>query len=84
MQWVNPLTLFQLIAVATVEDTSDMQREGLMQPALLALPQSPDQLANILFAQPARLIPIHKDVFDAFGANMILRRMFVVDNGSAA
>jgi len=73
-----------LIAVATVEDTSDMQCEDLLQPALLALPQSPDQLAVMLFAPPACLIPIQKDVFDSPGANSALRRMFVVDDGSAA
>jgi len=81
---VDLVTLFQLIAVAIVEDTSDMQCEGLLQSALLALPQSPDQLASMLFAQPACLIPIQKDVFDSFGANSTLRRMFVVDDGSAA
>lgn len=84
MRQVNLLTLFHLIAVAIVEDTSDMQCEGLLQPPLLALLQSPDQLANILFAQPAHLIPIHKDVLECCGANSILRRMFVVDSGSAA
>ncbi len=78
------LTFFQLIAVAIVEDASDMQCEVLLQPALLALPQSPDQLASMLFAQPACLIPIQKDVFDSFGANLTLRRMFVVDDSSAA
>ncbi len=81
---VNLVNLFQLIAVATVEDTSDIHCEGLLQPALLALPQNPDQLASILFAQPARHIPIQKDVFDSFGANSSLRRMFVVDDSSAA
>ncbi len=81
---MNLVNLFQLIAVATVEDASDIHCEGLLQPALLALPQSVDQLACILFAQPARLIPIQKDVFDSFGGNLSLRRMFVVDDGSAA
>ena len=70
--------------MATVEDTSDVQCEKLLQPALLALPQSPDQLAAILFAQPACHIPIQKDVQESFGANSTLRRMFVVDDGSAA
>ena len=83
-QWVDLVTLLWLIAVATVEDTSDMQCESLLQPGLLALPQSPDQLATILFAQPTCHIPIQKDVFDSFGANSTLRRMFVVDDGSAA
>ena len=76
--------LLLLIAVATVEDTSDIQCKKLLQPALLALPQSPDQLTAILFAQPARHIPIQKDVLDSFGANSTLRRMFAVDNGSGA
>lgn len=70
--------------MATVEDTSDVQCEGLLQTALPTLPQSPDQLAQILFAPPPRLIPIQKDVFDSFGANSALRKMFVVDDGSAA
>ncbi len=69
--------------MATIEDASDIHCEGLLQPALLALPQTADQLASILFAQPARLIPIQKDVFDSFGAFSSLKRMFVVDDGSA-
>ena len=67
---MNLVNLFQLIAVATVEDTSDIHCEGLL-PALLALPQSPDQLARILFAQPARLIPIRKDVFAVLRATQV-------------
>ena len=77
------LTLSRFTAVAAVEDTSDMQCKALLQPALLALPESPDQLARELFAQPARRIPIHKDVFDSSGGHSTLRQMFVVDNGSA-
>ncbi len=78
------MNLYQLIAVATVEDASDIHCEGLLQPALLALPQTPDQLASILFAQPTCPIPILKDAFDSFGAFSSLKRMFVVDDGSAA
>ena len=76
--------LIKLIVVATAEDTSDMLCETLLQPALLALPQSPDQLATMLFAQPAHLIRIQKDVFDRFWANSTLRRMLVANDGSAA
>ena len=67
--------------MATLEDVSDIRCDGLLQPALLALPQTPDQLSSILFAQPAHPIPILKDAFDSLGS---LRRMFVVDDGSAA
>ena len=70
--------------MAIVEDTSDKQCEGLLQPALQALPQRPDQLAEELFAEPAGLIPIHKDIFDSFGGHSTLRRIYVVDDGSAA
>ena len=56
--------------MATVEDTSDIQCESLLQPGLLALPKSPDQLATILFAQPACHVPIQKDVMDSFGARL--------------
>ncbi len=73
--------LFYLIAVATPEDMSDKRCDGLLQPALLALPQTPDQLSSILFAEPAHAIPVLKDAFDSLGS---LRQMLVVDDGSAA
>ena len=53
----------QLIAVATVEDISGMHCTGPLQPAVIALAQSPDLLAIKLFAQSAQLIPIQKDAW---------------------
>ena len=77
------LILLQLIAVPAVEDASDRQCEALLQPALLHLPDSPEQLAHELFAKPACRIPINKDVFDRLASHSALREMFVVDDGSA-
>ena len=54
--------------------------EALLQPALVTLPLDPDQLANILFAQPAHPIPIDKDVYSKLRDN--LQNKFVVDGGS--
>ena len=51
------------IIVAGTEDKSDMQWEGHLEAALLAVPQSPDQLANMLVAHPTHLLPIQKDLF---------------------
>ena len=71
-------TLFQLVAEPSVEDTSEVLCEGLLQPPLLTLP--PDQLADILFAQPADPIPIDKDVYSTLTANH--KKMFDVNDGS--
>ena len=54
--------------------------EAPLQPALATLPLDPDQLANILFAQPAHSIPIDKDVYSKLTDN--LQNKFVVDDGS--
>ena len=78
--WLNLLTRFQLVAEPSVEDTSEVLCEGLLQPPLLILPQTPDQLADILFAQPADPIPIDKDVYSTLTANY--KKMFVVNDGS--
>ena len=59
-----------------------MQCEAMLQPALPALPPSADQLAAILFAQPAHAMPVHQDVFQSFGSSPV-KQMFVVDDGSA-
>ena len=65
-----------------MEDTSDLQCEALLQPALPALPASADQLAAILFARPVHAMPVHQDVFNSLIFSS-LKQMFVVDNGSA-
>ena len=54
--------------------------EALLQPALVTLPLDPDQLANILFGQPAHPIPIDKDVYSKLTDN--LQNKFVEDDGS--
>ena len=69
-----------MVAVASVEDMSEMLCEALLQPALLILPQTPDQLADILFAQLAHLIPIDKGVYNNLAANS--KQNFVVNDGS--
>lgn len=54
--------------------------EALLQPALGTLPPNPDQLADILFAQPAHPIPLDKDEYSKLTDN--LQNKFVVDDGS--
>ncbi|KAA6426295.1 MAG: hypothetical protein FRX49_03406 [Trebouxia sp. A1-2] len=82
LQVIGTESLLRLTAVVSVEDTSEMQCEAMLQPALPALPLSADQLAAILFARPVHATPVQQDVFQSFGSSPV-KQMFVVDDGSA-